>query len=119
MSKGSRAPTKIEDMDVDLTRFDWISLSFLISCIMDFHVCPQLLKEKNVILKHILGNFLDIRMAESLWVDMTFSQVPIAPEISQLFLSVSLVKSMRMASIVLLVKNLPWGVFEQFAGVPA
>ena len=113
MSKGSRAPTKIEDMDVDLTRFDWISLSFLISCIMDFHVCPQLLKEKNVILKHILGNFLDIRMAESLWVDMTFSQVPIAPEISQLFLS------MRMASIVLLVKNLPWGVFEQFAGVPA
>ena len=74
-----------------------------------------------MILKHILGNFLDIRMAESLWVDMTFLQVPIAvaPEINQLFLSVSLVKSMRMASIVLLVKNLPWGVFEQFAGVPA
>ena len=79
MSKGSRAPTKIEDMDVDLTRFDWISLSFLISCIMDFHVCPQLLKEKNVILKHILGNFLDIRMAESLLLDMPFLQVPMEP----------------------------------------
>jgi hypothetical protein len=58
MSKGSRAPTKIEDMDVDFTRFDWISLSFLISCIMDFHVCPQLLKEKKRDSETYSGKFL-------------------------------------------------------------